>query len=119
MQRTLLHHRFILGPLLGVLAASAGCSDGPETFVPPPGTEPQVSPVPPPPISGGTLIITRTDTAVASDPERDQIWITLIEPDAAPVALALEKGDEPGRLVEDGNGKVHVALRSGGAIVTI
>jgi len=33
--------------------------------------------------------------------------------------VALEAGDEPGRLVEDGDGHVHVALRRGGAVVTI
>src|SRR5262249_50415310 len=33
--------------------------------------------------------------------------------------VTLWKGDEPGRLVEDGAGRIHVALRGSGALVTI
>ena len=32
--------------------------------------------------------------------------------------IALQPGDEPGRLVEDGAGRVHVALRAGGVVAT-
>ena len=35
------------------------------------------------------------------------------------VEIALQAGDEPGRLVEDAAGRVHVALRRGGALITI
>jgi len=38
---------------------------------------------------------------------------------AVEATIALTAGDEPGRLVEDGAGRVHVALRSGGALATI
>ena len=37
----------------------------------------------------------------------------------APVSIDLNAHDEPGRLAEDAVGHVHVALRRGGAIVTI
>jgi hypothetical protein len=76
--------------------------------------------VPPPPISGGTLIGLRAGSiAVASDPDRDAIYV--VDTSGAQVlqTIALQTGDEPGRLVEDGIGRVHVALRSGGALVTI
>src|SRR6185295_13122434 len=33
--------------------------------------------------------------------------------------IALNAGDEPGRVVQDGDGRVHVALRRGGAVLTI
>jgi hypothetical protein len=71
------------------------------------------------PISGGTLrILSNGHTAVASDPDRDQVYVVdLLTGKAQTVALSA--GDEPGRIVEDGAGLVHVALRSGGAIATI
>ena len=64
----------------------------------------------PTPISGGTLLVTRVGSlAVASDPDRD----VLIVADAANGTLrgtiVLQAGDEPGRLVEDDAGRVHVS----------
>lgn len=74
---------------------------------------------PPPPISGGTLLVTRDGAhAVASDPERDNLYVVDLKTHAV-VVIALTAGDEPGRLVEDGAARVHVALRSGGALVTL
>jgi hypothetical protein len=83
----------------------------------------------PPPISGGTLLITRDGaTLVAADPDRDRVSIVplpqsnsfagvgAIQPGPT---IALQPGDEPGRLVDDDNHRVHVALRRGGAVVTI
>jgi mono/diheme cytochrome c family protein len=118
MQRTLVPGRCVSLALLFALAALNGCGEQ-APFTAPPGHELNVSPVPPPPISGGTLIITRADVAVAADPDRDKVWITALKEDATPRSIGLEDHDEPGRLVEDGAGKVHVALRRGGAIVTI
>ncbi len=76
---------------------------------------------PPPPLSGGTMLRTQDGaTLVAADPDRDMIWWTQWNAAAPTVqSLALNPGDEPGRLVEDAAGLVHVALRSGGAIATI
>ena len=75
---------------------------------------------PPPPISGGTLIGLQTGSiAVASDPDRDALYIVDTSGAALLKTVALQAGDEPGRLVEDGAGRVHVALRSGGALVTV
>jgi mono/diheme cytochrome c family protein len=73
-----------------------------------------------PPISGGTLAITdHGATAVVADPDRDRVYLvdlgrlTLIQ------TIPLDEGDEPGRVAVDGARRAHVALRRGGAIVTI
>jgi hypothetical protein len=74
---------------------------------------------PPPPISGGTLLATRDGAhAVAADPERDSVYVVDLKTQAV-TTIALAAGDEPGRVVEDGAGRVHVVLRSGGALATI
>ncbi len=75
---------------------------------------------PPAPISGGTLTtIAQGHQAAVADPDRDQIVIVDLEQLSVKATIALEKGDEPGRLVEDGAGLVHVALRGAGAVATI
>lgn len=85
----------------------------------------------PPPISGGTLIITRDGTrAVAANPETDQVAVVGMSAripgcddcETEPKLMAtvqLPRGEEPGRLVQDGLGRVHVVLRRGGAVATI
>ncbi|MBI5517332.1 MAG: cytochrome-c peroxidase [Deltaproteobacteria bacterium] len=77
--------------------------------------------VPPPPISGGTLLVTRTGYAVASDPDRDTIHLVNTRPSqpAETATITLEPRDEPGRGVEDSDGRVHVVLRRGGAVLTL
>jgi len=82
------------------------------------------SPEPPPPwgvpITGGTMLVTQDGAyGVVADPDRDRlVAIDLVRETTAGVR-ALTAGDEPGRLVEDGAGRIHVALRRGGAIVTL
>ncbi len=76
--------------------------------------------VPPPPLSGGTLLVTRDGSrAIAADPERDSVYVVNLKTHSVDFTIALTVGDEPGRLVEDGAGRVHVALRSGGALATL
>src|SRR5258708_901413 len=91
-----------------------GCTGGPST---PP------SPTPPPPwgvpISGGTMIVTHDGHAVIADPDRDRILSVDLASQTVVNEVALNAGDEPGRLVEDAAGRIHVALRRGGAIVTL
>ena len=72
-----------------------------------------------PPLSGGTLLALADGTTVAaSDPERDQVY--LVATAAGTVTkVALQAGDEPGRLAQDAAGLLHVVLRRGGAIATI
>ncbi|MES1205493.1 MAG: cytochrome c [Pseudomonadota bacterium] len=78
---------------------------------------------PPPPISGGTLIMLRDGvTAVAADADRDRVYIVDVTNRALPTlraSIALSLRDEPGRLVQDGSGLVHVVLRRAGALATI
>ena len=118
-------------------AAALGCSTKTVVFDPGPTTDPnqpQSAPAfggaqnqaatPPLPISGGTLItIVRPDgsaIAVASDPDEDTVnVVSLANPPALLGTVHLQPGDEPGRLVADAAGRVHVALRRGGAIATI
>ena len=76
---------------------------------------------PPPPISGGTLLVTRDGRyVVAADPDRDRVSIVeLADSGSLSATIALDAGDEPGRVVEDGSGLVHVALRRAGMIASI
>lgn len=121
--------RFLfVGSVAGLVVSTAlGCGgvDGPAApAVPPPvsGT-PGTPPTPrtqPPALSGGTLLVLRDGkTAVAADPDRDLIWLADLGKLEQTGRIELQSGDEPGRLVEDGAGKVHVALRRGGALLTI
>jgi hypothetical protein len=72
------------------------------------------------PISGGTLLVTGDGRyAVVADPDRDRVLTVDLDSEAIVARIALTAGDEPGRLVEDGAGRIHVALRSGGALVTL
>jgi hypothetical protein len=74
----------------------------------------------PPPISGGTLAIAKDgNTVAAADPDRDRVYIVDLAARAVASTILLENGDEPGRVVFDANGRVHVALRRGNALVTI
>ena len=75
---------------------------------------------PPPVVSGGTLrVLHDGQTAVASDPDRDQISMVDLKAGSVSATITLMKGDEPGRVVEDGAGHVHVSLRGAGAILTL
>jgi hypothetical protein len=95
-------------------------ASGPTTPLQPTFDTPIKASVPPPPISGGTLIVTKDGThAVLSDPDRDAIYVVDLAARSVAYTIALNVGDEPGRLVEDGAGLVHVALRAGGALVTV
>ncbi len=72
------------------------------------------------PISGGTLaVLSDGRTAVAADSDRDQVYIVDLASNQLSFTVALQAGDEPGRIIQDAAGLVHVALRSGGAVATI
>jgi len=75
---------------------------------------------PPPPISGGTLLVLRDgDTVVATDPDRDVVHVASLSSSAEIATIALSADDEPGRSVQDASGIVHVALRGAGELVSI
>jgi mono/diheme cytochrome c family protein len=72
------------------------------------------------PITGGTLLaLPDARTAIAADPDRDRIFVADYAAQTVLADLPLQPGDEPGRLVADDQGRVHVALRAGGAVVTL
>ena len=75
----------------------------------------------PPAISGGTLLVSADgNLAVAADPARDLIFFTAISSILEKkYEIQLEPGAEPGRLVEDAAGRVHVALRGTGELLTL
>src|SRR4051812_18129802 len=60
----------------------------------------------PPPISGGTLLVSRDGLVVAADADRDAVFVVDLEQRHVDT-IALAAGDEPGRAVEDSNGRVH------------
>lgn len=115
------HLRRPLALLLVSLAGAgiaAGCSGIDHSFVP--NADIAVAAVTPPAISGGTLAIAGDGkTAIAADPDRDMVWIVDLEAGSLKSQVALEEGDEPGRVAIDKSGRAHVALRSGGAVASI
>jgi hypothetical protein len=74
----------------------------------------------PPPISGGTLLATSDgSTVIAADSDRDQLHFVDAQGMRMLHSRTLTKGDEPGRLVEDAAGRIHVVLRGARSIATL
>ena len=77
----------------------------------------------PPALSGGTLIAAAHGTvAVAADPDRDRAYFVDVSEPAGSALLGevvFPEGAEPGRLVEDDAGRVHVVLRGTGQVASI
>jgi Cytochrome c len=74
----------------------------------------------PPPIAGGTLaIVGQGHRAAVSDPDHDQVVVVDLDTMTITSTIALSRGDEPGRLVEDGEGRLHVALRKGRGVAVV
>lgn len=77
---------------------------------------------PPPPLSGGTLAVAPDGrTVVAADPDRDRIYVADVGATSAASVRTIELAlhDEPGRIAIDAANRAHVALRKGGAVVTV
>ena len=71
------------------------------------------------PVTGGTLLVSHDQRhVIVADPDRDLIYAVDIY-DGNKIAIPLQANDEPGRIIEDGAGRIHIALRRGGAIVTL
>jgi len=81
------------------------------------------SQTPPVPLAGGTLLALLTQDgaslALASDPDEDVVHVVSLDQNKELGKVVLQPGDEPGRLVADGSGRVHVVLRRGGAIASL
>jgi mono/diheme cytochrome c family protein len=79
-----------------------------------------VQSVSPPAISGGTLLLSQDGTtAIAADPDRDLVSFVDLSSRTLRVQTSLTARDEPGRMVEDAAGFVHVALRGAGELATL
>jgi len=129
------HQTVLVGPPAAAPSVIAQAPATPEapttatTYTPPAPAKPTLNPLPVTPlmkdmrarpISGGTLaVLSDGHTAVAADSDRDQVYIVDLTSNQLSFTVPLQAGDEPGRVVEDGAGLVHVALRSGGAVATI
>lgn len=73
----------------------------------------------PPPVSGGTLLVTRDATrAVVSDPDRDRIYVVDLG-SRSRIADVPVAGGEPGRLVEGEDGVVYAVLRNSNAVQVV
>jgi len=70
------------------------------------------------PVSGGTLLVTKDGQAVASDPDRDAVYVVDLETQKV-ASIALQTGDEPGRVVAGPDGTAFVVARHGGAVLAI
>jgi DNA-binding beta-propeller fold protein YncE len=127
----MLHPRIWLG---GIALAFAACRapDGvaqTDTLVRPLDLDPRLRPQfrstisrpdAPPPISGGTLATSKTSRlAVASDPDRDRVYVVDLSLRAVRYALQLAPKTEPGRVALDEAGHAFVALRRSGELATI
>ena len=71
-------------------------------------------------LSGGTLVVAGGGRfAVMSDPDNDQLWVVDLSLGKLRGKVALPAGSQPERLVEDGDGRVRVALRGSGQVATV
>lgn len=104
----------------GCNAFDAPGQRGPRLVIPEDQRQAIQSDIAPLPVSGGTLLTTSDGRlAIASDPERDTVSIVDLSNMTLLHTVALEAGDQPGRAVEDSSRHVHIALRRGGAVVSI
>lgn len=103
---------------LGLLTAVACSEKSDDGFVE---TTPVVRAAdPPPPIMGGTLLVTSTGRlAVAADPSRDLVHVVDLGSNQETAVVQLEEGARPFRLAESAPDRVHVTLRGTGEVVTI
>ena len=103
--------------LLAVVAS--GCQSGLPTELIVDATPPEIPSSRVPPLAGGTLLVTSDGgRAVVSDPERDRVLVVGLS-NGEVAEIALESGDEPGRVVQGGIDRAFVALRGAGAVVAI
>jgi hypothetical protein len=72
-----------------------------------------------PSISGGTLAVSSDGArAVVADPDRDRVSIVFLAAPDSVTNIALQPGDEPGRVAIDG-ARAFVALRGSGNLITL
>jgi hypothetical protein len=80
----------------------------------------QSAPIAPPPITGGTMAISKSGRfAIVADPDRDLISAVDLTSHQVRWQTPLQTGDRPGRIAEDSATRLHVVLRGSGTIATI
>jgi len=78
------------------------------------------SKAPVPPLSGGTLLVSRDGArAWVADADRDVVYRFDLAAWRTTATVAFEPGSWPGRLTEDDEGRVHVVLRGAGTVATL
>lgn len=70
------------------------------------------------PIAGGTLAVTKDGRAIAADPDRDAVHVVDLARHKV-TTIALQEGDEPGRVIEGPEGTAFVVARRGGVVLSI
>lgn len=74
----------------------------------------------PTPVSGGTLTASKTSSiAVASDPDRDHIYVVDVAGQSVKFDLALAAGAQPSRIALDEKGFAYAILRGTNQLATI
>jgi hypothetical protein len=112
-------------PTMGSADSPAPDGEDPGVALPPPGPQPNFGTVvsqkePPPPISGGTLAMAPDHTtAIASDPDRDRVYIVDLPSRTLTHKVDLPKHSEPGRVTVDDTNHAYVVLRRSGGLATI
>ena len=72
------------------------------------------------PIAGGTLAIVSQGTKAAiADSDHDQVVVIDLASLTVAKVIRLAVGDDPGRLIEDAGGRLHVALRAGRGVAVL
>ncbi|RYZ05077.1 MAG: cytochrome-c peroxidase [Myxococcales bacterium] len=70
------------------------------------------------PVAGGTLLVTKSGHAIASDPDRDVAYVADLSTQKVTTVPLLEN-DEPGRVVEGPAGTAFIVARRGGAVIAV
>lgn len=110
---------FCLGNLILLTALTSCQNHDPELPVIVDNRAPIVSDVPPPAISGGTMLVLSDGRVLVADADRDRVHIVSISPARFEADVLFEAGVEPGRSVEGSEGLAHVVLRGAGDVATI
>ncbi|PRQ08607.1 c-type cytochrome [Enhygromyxa salina] len=110
---------FGLGLFVLLSALTACQSQDPEVPIIVDNQAPVVSEVPPPAISGGTMLVLSDGRVLIADADRDRVHIVSISPARFEADALFEEGAEPGRSVEGSEGLAHVVLRQAGDVATI
>ena len=106
--------------LIGLVgtAVVSGCADDP--IVATPIGDAPVQLEAPAPIAGGTLLVNNdSQRAVIADTDLDQVVIVDLAAMEVMHTIELQTGDEPGRVVAGEEGHAYVALRRGGAVLSV